>query len=72
MVHETPMLQMAPPFVPTFPLNVSSRDEERCRQRAGEVVVLNDTTGNGHRTRVIKMILLELLRSTSMTIPDLK
>ena len=54
MVHETPMLLMAPPFVPTFPLNVSSRDEERCRQRAGEVVMLNDTTGKGHRTRVIE------------------
>jgi len=27
-------------------------DGERCRRRAGDVVMLDDTTGKGHRTRV--------------------
>ena len=49
--HPTPVKQWL--FLLTGECEFEAGDGERCRRKAGEVVMLDDTTEKGHRTRVI-------------------
>jgi hypothetical protein len=49
--HPTPVRQWLILMAGEFEFEAG--DGERCLRKAGDVVILDDTTGNGHRTRVI-------------------
>ena len=49
--HPTPVRQWL--ILMTGECEFSAGDGERCRRKAGDVVMLDDTTGKGHCTRVI-------------------
>jgi len=49
--HPTPVRQWL--ILMSGECEFEAGDGERCRRKAGEVVMLEDTTGEGHRTRVI-------------------
>ena len=49
--HPTPLRQWL--ILMTGKCEFETGDGERCRRKAGDVVMLDDTAGKGHRTRVI-------------------
>jgi hypothetical protein len=49
--HPTPLRQWL--ILMTGECELEAGDGERCRRKAGDVVLLDDTKGKGHRTRVI-------------------
>jgi len=49
--HPTPVRQWL--TLMTGECEFEAGDGKRCLQKAGDVVILDDTTGKGHRTRVI-------------------
>ena len=49
--HPTPVRQWL--FLLTGECEFETGDGECCRRRAGDVVMLDDTVGKGHRTRVV-------------------
>jgi hypothetical protein len=49
--HPTPVRQWL--TLTTGECEFEAGDQERCRRKAGDIVMLDDTTGKGHRTRVI-------------------
>jgi len=49
--HPTPVRQWL--FLLTGECEFEAGDGERCRRKAGGVLMLDDTVGKGHRTRVI-------------------
>jgi hypothetical protein len=49
--HPTPVRQWL--ILMTGECEFEAGDGERCRRKAGDVVMLDDTTGKGHCTRVI-------------------
>ena len=49
--HPTPVRQWL--IIMTGECEFETGDGERCHKKAGDVVMLDDTVGKGHRTRVI-------------------
>ena len=49
--HPTPVRQWL--ILMTGECEIEVGDGARCRRKAGEVVMLDDTTGKGHRTKVL-------------------
>jgi len=49
--HPTPVRQWL--TLMTGECEFEAGDGERCRRKAGDLVMLDDTTGKGHRTRVV-------------------
>ena len=56
--HPTPVRQWL--ILMTGEFEFEAGDGERCRRKAGDVVMLDDTTGKGHRTRVISDVVMRI------------